>query len=182
MRRKSFIWTLGVAGVLAAPGARASAQVAPPHTVIERFMDLDGAGGQFTAVGWQVIAPLFVAAVKPEHKHFWVVTEAQPTKSEEIHGDKAVVGIWYLLLAEIDLEQLKLEPRINVKMRGTLDLRRVDGQWKIEGPVPEPRLELEPAIRCITELRARTKDQAVRRNATNTLVWLKGFRKASASH
>ena len=48
--------------------------------------------------------------------------------------------------------------------------------WRIEGPVPEPRLGVEAAIRYVTEVRANTKDAAMRKNADQTLASLRRFR------
>jgi hypothetical protein len=50
------------------------------------------------------------------------------------------------------------------------------GQWRIEGPVPEPHLTVDTAIRYVAELRASVKDPAIRRNADNTLAALKRLR------
>ena len=46
-------------------------------------------------------------------------------------------------------------------------------EWLIEGPVPEPHVSINTAIRFLTELRARAKDEAIRKNADNTIAALK---------
>jgi hypothetical protein len=48
--------------------------------------------------------------------------------------------------------------------------------WRIEGPVPEPHLTVDAAIRYVTKIRTDTKDATIRKNADETLATLKRFR------
>jgi hypothetical protein len=46
-------------------------------------------------------------------------------------------------------------------------------EWRIEGPMPEPHLTVDAAIRYTTELRKNAANDTIRQNADRTLATLK---------
>jgi hypothetical protein len=47
--------------------------------------------------------------------------------------------------------------------------------WKIEGPLPEPLVTVDKAIRYLTELRDKSPDPVIKKNADHTLAKLKSL-------
>jgi hypothetical protein len=60
-----------------------------------------------------------------------------------------------------------------MKFRGPTILVRVDGRWKVQGPVPSrPGVSWQAVLRHATELRDTTADPTIKRNAARTVAVL----------
>ena len=101
----------------------------------------------------------------------------------------------YIDLLEMDSETASIEPdRLppgGIKVRNDFTLILTNGPpprasgdgvagdagaspvWKIERPVPPPRVTVDAAIRHVTELRDKTTDDRIRKNAVRALASLK---------
>ena len=61
-----------------------------------------------------------------------------------------------------------------MKFRNPANLVRVDGRWKVQGPIPrQPGVAWQAILRHATELRDTTTDPAIKRNASRTIAALK---------
>ena len=173
-------------GLMAATGGPALPQVPSAEDVFARFCELDSQGGQLTPDGWQKIAALFVNPGTPQHDRI-IVTDRGGQLRPAPEGAKVAVGREHIQYGQIDLPQVRfsavdgLPPGAKIR-EAFMHVVKMPGpggalQWRIEGPVPEPHLTVDAAIRYVTEIRADTKDAATRRNADRTLAALKHIRK-----
>jgi hypothetical protein len=164
-------------------------------TVVERFCNLDAKGEQLTAGGWQKVAALFVNPGVPRRDWAMVVKDFEvipaPERSRRARKKGAVsFYVEYTPVGMIDSSEARfsaLPPTILVapsffiiqqtgQASGPSDQGGEFAGWRIEGPVPEPHLTLDAAIRYATELRAHATTDALRKNADNMLAALKRFR------
>jgi hypothetical protein len=100
-------------------------------------------------------------------------------------GDTAEFYVEYVELGRIDTSKVSFSSPLppGMKVRAGFYVAKQPGsrsgeaaEWKVRGPVPQPHLTLDTAIRYATDLRASTKDAAVRANADKTIAALKRFR------
>lgn len=190
MARGLKVGILAAIGLIAADTAL-SQTLSPVDAVCARFKELDSQGEQLTPDGWQRVAALFVNPGKPQLGKILVIDgggllRSTPERTRaEFKDGKGFAGWEYVLWGQINLPEVRfseangLPPGIKVKEESRLT--RVPGpsgvpEWRIEGPVPVPRLTVESATRYVTEVRANTKDATVRKNADRTLAILKQFR------
>ena len=152
--------------------------------VFRRFCKLDSQGGQLTSNGWREIAELFVNPGTPRRARIIVSDGGGPLRSVP-EGGKIGVGREWIQYGQIDLPQVRfsavdgLPP--GIKVRDSMYVAKISGadgigQWRIEGPVPEPVVTVDTAIAYVTGVRMSTKDPITRRNAERTLATLKHFR------
>jgi hypothetical protein len=172
-------------GLMAATGGPALPQVPSAEDVFARFCELDSQGGQLTSDGWQKIAALFVNPGTPRHDRI-IVTDRGGQLRPAPEGGKVGVGREHLQYGQIDLPQIRfsavdgLPPGAKIR-EAFMYVVKVTGpggaqEWRIEGPVPEPHLTVDAAIRYVNEIRANTKDATIRKNADRTLAALKHIR------
>jgi hypothetical protein len=166
------------------PHPRSSLSKESGEQVFARFCKLDAQGGQLTADGWRNIAALFV---NPGNRRLGriVVTDGAGPRGASHEGEKIGVGRDYIKVGQIDIPRLRFSaveglPAGVIVREDFGYLLKVPGangvqKWRIGGPVPEPRVTVETAIRYVTEVRAKTIDAAIKRNADRTLAALKYF-------
>jgi hypothetical protein len=162
-----------------------SASIAVPKTptrVVEEFCRLDADGRQLTPDGWRTISSLFVEPGTPHHGKVTIVKDCAVSDARIADGDKADVYAEYLALAILNPETAALEqgslPPGGVSVRNDFHLILTDANsphaaWRITGPVPEPHMTVDAAIRYVTALRDKTTDPRIRKNAERALVGLK---------
>jgi hypothetical protein len=186
MHHAFMIRTLAAIGLLAATGGRVLSQTPSAADVFARFCELDSQDAQLTRDGWQKIAALFVNPGTPRRGRIIVTDDRGGPLLPAPEGRKIGVGRLYILFGQIELPRVRfsavdgLPPGAKIKEEG-LYVVKISGpggteEWRIEGPVPEPHLTVIAAIRYVTEVRASTKDAAIRKNADETLAALKRFR------
>jgi hypothetical protein len=101
-------------------------------------------------------------------------------------GEKIGVGREHLLFGQIKLPEVRfsavdnLPPGIKVRGHFTYEVKVTGAsgstEWRIEGPVPEPVVTVDAAIRYVTVLRGNTADPIIRKNVDRTLAALTHFR------
>ncbi|MGO9095237.1 MAG: hypothetical protein ACLQGV_08435 [Bryobacteraceae bacterium] len=171
-------------GPLVAAGGSVLAQVAPAGTALVRFCELDLQGEQLTPEGWQKVAALFERPGAPRRDEIIVVKDFGGSRPIFEKG-RAGFYVEYVELGRIDLLNARFSSPLppGIKVRAEFHLTKQPaggssraGEWRIEGPVPEPHVGVDAAIRCATELRAKAKDAAIKKNADRTLTALGRFR------
>jgi hypothetical protein len=121
----------------------------------------------------------------PRHDRI-IVTDRGGQLRPAPEGGKVGVGREHLQYGQIDLPQIRfsavdgLPPGAKIR-EAFMYVVKVTGpgggqEWRIEGPVPEPHLTVDAAIRYVNEIRANTKDATIRKNADRTLAALKHIR------
>jgi hypothetical protein len=196
MQPRFIFKALFVLGTIGGIAASTSSQPSP-RDVLERFCELDAAGKQLGTEGWQEIATLFVQPESPRSEKIIVIRDfvvSQPTLNDK----KAEFYVEYIYLGQIDLSRLQFSrlpdfPPGPSKVRSAFNLVSVtDGiaagssgssqaqaptpEWRIAGSPPEPHLTIGTAISYVTQMRDKTTDASVRRNAGKTLAALSRLR------
>jgi hypothetical protein len=151
--------------------------------VFARFCKLDAQGGQLTPDGWQEVVALFVNPGTRQRKRI-IVSDGGGTLRPSTESGRIGVGREYILYGQIDIPQLRFSAAdglpANVKVRTGTYMLKVSSasggmEWRIEGPVPEPVVNVDAAIKFVTQQRDETGDSAIRANANRTLTALKRF-------
>lgn len=170
--------------LLAVTGGSAYSQTPSPREVLKRFCDLDAQGEQLSPDGWKKVAALFVSPGEPRRVTIVVVRDFV-VSTPSLEKDRAEFYVEYVELGRIDLSKMRFYSPLpsGIKVRAGFYAARQPGagpgeaaEWKIQGPVPEPHLTVDMAIRYATDLRASAKDDAVRTNADKTLAALRRIR------
>ena len=160
------------------------AQTRSAEDVFARFCELDSQGGQLTADGWQRIAALFVNPGSPRRDRI-IVSDSGGLLLPAPQAERVAGGREYIEYGQIDVQSVRfstvsgLPP--GVKIRTEFEAVRTQGpggavEWRIKGPLPEPVVTVDAAIRYVSEVKAKTRDAAIRKNAERTLAALKHFR------
>ena len=171
-------------GLQAVTGVSAYSQTPSPREVLKHFCDIDAQGEQLSPDGRKKVAALFVSPGAPRRTTIIVVRDFV-VSLPALEGDGAEFYVEYVELGRIDTSKLSFSSRLppGIKVRAGFYVVKQPGsgsgaavEWKIQGPVPEPHLTVDAAIRYVAELRAGAKDVAIRRNVDKTLATLKHFR------
>lgn len=181
MKMSKSVRTIVGVGLLLLAGGLAPAQAPSPRDVLEHFCELDAAGEQITPGGWEKIAALFVKPGTPRQSEVTVVRDFVVSRPL-IEKGRAEFYVEYIELGRIDVATIRFSNPLpnGIKVRAGFYVVQQSKPgsggapvWRIEGPVPEPHLTVETAIRYVTELRDRTKDPRLKRNANRTLTSLR---------
>jgi hypothetical protein len=177
--RISIILALVASGLVIPPRHLAVAQELSAKDLVMRFCELDSQGAQLTPDGWERVAAMFVAPGAPHHDRIMVVRDFDITRPVPQDGKIGFI-VYYKPLGLIDPEArftpLPHDAEVRGAMFGIKSSAHGSPEWRLEGPVPEPNLKLNAAIRHVTELRANAKDNTIRKNADRTLYMLKRLR------
>lgn len=183
MHRNLTIEALTIA-LLAATNSSLWSQTHSPEHIFALFVKLDSQGAQLTSDGWQEVAALFVTPGAPRRSRIFVTDGGGPGRPTP-EGKKVGFVRDYLQFGHIELPQLHFSAADGspggAHLRAGFDLVKVSGpngelEWRIEGPVPEPVVTIDAAIRYVIEVRANTKDAVLRNNADRTLAALRRLR------
>lgn len=174
-------------GLLFAVNSALSQELTARDAIV-RYCKLDGQGAQLTASGWKQVRALFTTSGVPPRGRIMVIRDfvvSRPFPEKGKTGfivDYTPVGWIDLLRAGFQPLPRTLEVRSDLFVIGIpgssekLKQRGKPDEWLIEGPIPQPRVTIDAAIRCLTELRASAKDVVIRKNAGKTIVALKALR------
>jgi len=172
-----------------------------PKDVLEQFIRMDADGARLTRDGWYRTSRFFVRPVlPPPHKSVLVVSDTFEVEVYEMKEDRAKVNVFFLnFYGRLD-PQLNLEPAPKREPNGALvkegmlfpyNLIRTDKhfefepgadapkevsgsvEWRIEDPRAIPAVSLATAIRYVTEMRDKSTDPAIKKNAAQTVAKLK---------
>jgi hypothetical protein len=167
--------------------------------VVEEFCHLDAEGKQLASDGWREVSAFFVQPGSLRREKVTIVRDFGLSNASISDETKADVMVEYLYVGELNSGTAVFEQALpaNMKIRVDFDLiltvkRTRSGQveaaegtteeasepvtWKILGPVPEPHITLDAAIRYATEMRDKTSSAVIKKNAERTLAALKGQR------
>ena len=159
-----------------------------PRDVLVRFCELDSQGKQLSSDGWQEIASLFTAATEPRWDKI-IVFRDYVVSLPALSGPRAEFYVEYINLAQLDpsTARLSLVPPIMVRdgfdlvlgnqhsaiqSAGSVRQANMPEGWRIEGSPPVPHLTVQAAIRFVTELRNKARNNVVKKNADRSLATL----------
>jgi hypothetical protein len=190
-------------GVIACSAQVPKAQK-PTELVIRRYEKFIADGSLLTPEGWKRASKLFdTSDPYPRNGEIWVVSTGGLVGEDWVKEDRAQVETkWNDSFGTID-SSLRLKPPdasgsimmgeifslvfihqpSGTKGAGEASETAGLGEWKIEGPRHVRTATVPVAIRYVTEMRDRSNDPVIRRNADKTIAALKrlGHRCGSAS-
>jgi len=189
MHHCSIVTVVAGVGLLAATAGSVFSQPPSARDVLERFCDLDAQGKQLTPAGWRTVAALFATPGAPRRDEIIVVKDFV-VSHPALEKGKAEFYVEYVQLGRIDPTQARFSRLPQMKVRAGFyvikqpgpgvadgsDRAEKPGEWRIEGSPPEPHLTVDAAIRYATRLLASAGDDAIKRNARQTLSALKRLR------
>ena len=178
-------------GLLPATAIPGLAQTPSPRDVVERFCKLDAQGEQLSPAGWNKLAALFVNPGARRIDGVMVIRDCVVGRPHPEEG-RVVFGVACTPLGEIDSAEARFSPiPPEVKVKGGFSVIKQPGrgsaessrpneelaEWRIEGPMPGPRLSVDAAIRYVAELRRNASNDTIGKNAEKALASLKRYRK-----
>jgi len=177
-----------IASVAQVPGVQK-----PTELVIRQYEKFIADGSLLTPEGWKRASKLFDRSdAYPPNGEIWVVSTGGLVGEDWVKGDRAQVETkWDDSFGTID-SSLRLkppDPSGSIMMAEIFSLVFVHqpsktkgsgeapeaaslGQWKIEGPRNVRTVAVSAAIRYVTEMRDKSNDPVVRRNADKTIAAL----------
>jgi hypothetical protein len=171
-------------GLLVATSGSVLCQGPSARDVLERFCELDAQGEQLTPDGWKKIRALFVAPGAPQRDEIVVVKDFV-VSLPAFEKATAEFYVEYIQLGRIDPLRVRFSPLPPLKVRAGFYVTKQSGpgsggaepaEWRIIGPVPEPHVTVDTAIRYAGELREKARDVGTRKRADRMLAALKHFR------
>ncbi|MGO9453841.1 MAG: hypothetical protein ACLQDV_22735 [Candidatus Binataceae bacterium] len=153
-------------------------------------------GDLLTAKGWEKTSGFYVqTGPPPENSSFQVMSNDWAAGPITVRGESADVGVGYIAAGKIDsmlrytpppripymktgiMYHLTLVPGYNVMYGSdgkTIVSKKPSGTrgWQIEGPRGMPWTTVNTAVRYVLEMREKTTDPVVRKNADETLTKL----------
>ena len=169
----------------------------PPKEVVEQFWKFETEGGRLTPEGWRKAA-IFFLHPNPilQKKTIAVISRKYEYSVDErwINGNEAEIANGCFDLGRIDdsLHYTPPDPRYHktavlyhlvltdkhweIGPDGVTE-KEITGPpaWRIKNPEPVLWLTVDTAIRYISEMRDKTKDSTIRKNAEQTLTKLKNL-------
>jgi hypothetical protein len=192
---KSSLATALVLGVTISSAQAPANPPKSPNEVVAEFFQFEANGGRLTTDGWHRADKFFVHPIPPPHSEkIFVVSKDYSVWDDhtKIKGNTAVVTVGTLPVGDIDpafhfarskyykgywtydliLTETHSEPSPN---GGTTEARGAP-EWRIKEPDPFVTLTVATAIRYVTEMRDKTTDPTIKKNADETLAKLKSLR------
>jgi hypothetical protein len=174
--RLSTILALAATGLVIPPRDSAVAQELSARDFAIRYCELESRGETLSPDGWQRMAALFVAPGAPWHDRVMVVRDFGVSRPLPEQGRIGFV-VSYRPFGEIDPSEARFSPLPqSLYVKGGFFVVKQSTGWRIEGPMPQPHLTVDTAIRYATELRANAKEVAIRKNADRMISMLKRLR------
>ncbi len=169
-----------------------------PGEVLKQFCEMDAKGVRLTSQGWRKAAALFVRPEPPSPDKIIVIKDfvISPPK---IEGNRAEFYVEYIYLGQLNRSAARfLSPSFplppdpsTVRAEYSLLLADKDhkpntnesveqqetrsSEWRIEGHQPEQHITVDTAIQYVTQIRDKTADPVIRKNANKTLATLKRY-------
>jgi len=193
---KRLLITLVVFSVIGANAQSPIVSGFSPKDIVEQFVKMDVEGERLTLEGWHRADALFTKPSKPPHPEVLVVIAKRYAVSAAT--DKANTTEYYMGYEEvgrIDTNSLRFAPsNSGIETRSfdkyTVVLSAVNripetakanghegtasSEWRIDGTQPTAmHLTAAAAMRYVTQMRDKTKDPAIKKNANQTLAKLK---------
>lgn len=189
------ILTVGAASILAQSPKDG---VKLPKEIVQEFWEMEMGGGRLSTDGWNRAAVFFVHTSPPSQDKVVTVTFAGSSVDEAARtGSKSEVYLECTEAGRID-SMLRFEPSAHYSLADKMmckysltftdkhweyrpnreKLREVTGrpEWRITEEPTELRISVATAVRYVTEMRSKTKDPALQKNADQTLAELSRFR------
>jgi hypothetical protein len=169
-----------------------SAMEKPPREVLQTFCESDAQGKRLTPEGRKELAELFTQPDSASLGHIIIVRDFV-VSPPALTQSRAEFYVEYIYLAQLDPMTLRLsrvpgQPSTPVKVRDGFNLvlkanstgsaqsaRTTESGWLILGAPPTPHITPATAIRYVTELRDRTQDELIRKNANETVRSLRRY-------
>jgi hypothetical protein len=160
-----------------------------PEDVVRRLCEADASGSRLAPAGWYAVDSVFLRPEVFSSNVNLVVKEGDCASiSSETKGNRATVGIEYLMVGQLDPSMrfsrpgeatgpIKLRSFYTLVLTDTYWIRTTDSnreahgpnKWKIVKFQSQQVVSVATAIRYIRQVREQTKDPAVRANADRSL-------------
>ncbi len=172
------------------PGQTIATQRSSPRASLDQFLKMEINGDLLTSEGWNKVGVLLVHShARPSDKPFTVVGENYSVHEISSRGNQADLFVTFRDLGKID-PSLRYsppdarDPEVVVRYHLLLigkptpagqGARNVAGarQWRIENPQRTLWIGLHAATQYVAEMRDKTTDPAIQKNADATLMQLK---------
>lgn len=186
-----------------------TASIESPAHVMRRFAELESRGRGLAPDGWRELAKFFVKPPEPQWNKILVVGDFGYGQAA-IEGNKAELVADYVsagaldsslrLLHEEETESVAPLSRACCTAEGLVytfvfsekhwesapdgTTKEITGPlaWRIEKYPPEPWITIDTAIRYVTEMRDKTTDPAIKKNADHTLSVLQRLVEPGVKH
>ncbi len=159
--------------------ASQNVQAASAKDVVEQFVKLDVEGARLMPQGWNQASLLFTRQADPSQPSLLVVIAKRYGVSQDTTKENYFV-LGYDDIGHIDPSTLLFTPTHVPMVMWWYKGYRVEltkSGWRIEGAQPsEMHVGADAAMRWVKEVRDRTADPAIQRNANQTLVRPKPYR------
>jgi hypothetical protein len=180
--KRSFLLMVVVAVTVFSGLAKASTK--SPKDVVEQFVKMDVEGARLTPEGWHDADALFVKPSEPPQLEILVVIAWRYAVSEAPDkGDKTQFLMGYEEVGRVSTSSLHFAPSNSGDVMWSFEKYTIVStdmplEWRIDGVQPvEMHLSADAAIRYVTQMRARTSDPAIQKNADRALAKLSRFHK-----
>jgi hypothetical protein len=179
--KTSFLLT---AVALAVLSGLVKASTLSPKNVVEQFVKMDVEGARLTSEGWHEADALFVKPSEPSQpKDLVVIAWRYAISDGPAKENTADFYMGYAEVGRVSTSSLHFAPTNSRDVMWSFDKYTVVStdmplEWRIDGVQPvEMHLSAEAAIRYVTEMRARTSDPAIQKNADQALAKVTRFLK-----
>lgn len=196
---KKRLLTLGLLFVLAASVAAQSSAEQSVKAVLQRYRKMDADGERLTPRGWYKASAFFIKPSPPPQHYVVTVMPGEIVGKPLVTGNRAEVWVEYYAEGRID-SSARFERTLAPTLKGPIPSRQqyyllltdshwefgrngeatkeVKGppEWRIETFESEPRIMIETAIRYLTQLRNKSSDPVIRKNAARSIAALRRLR------
>lgn len=119
--------------------ARLAAAAGDPQAVVRRFCAADAVGARVAVLSWPNIAPLVSWALEPAWDHVVLITgyEVGSPRFQEGSDDTLVLPVRYSTAGQLSALGFDAVQQVEPV---DLQLKVIDGEWRILGPPPAPHL------------------------------------------
>jgi len=191
--RLTFFTMIFVVASFAAVAKGSDDQQRSPRKVVEDFWNMEIDGGRLTPQGWNRAEQFFVRPTPmPMKKVISVVYKGSVISDPIVHGTRAEVTVDIQPQGRINSELLFIPSEsyksgLLVRLTLTDKHREQDShsrlgketigapEWRIEGAGNMLWISVDTAIRYVTEMRAKTSNPLIKKNADRTLAKLKSL-------
>ncbi len=193
MQSTSFVLMLLLTSAMAQGTPPSANEAESPKQLVERYWKLETSGERLTTQGWNKLEAFRIhPSPPPQRKVIVVVSPEFSVWDPIVNGSRATVNVdLKSIIGEISPEMRFTRHSTDAIKEGILfklehtskywelssdgkALREITGppQWRIDEPSGKIWLNVDTAIHYVTEIRNKTNDPEIKRNAVQTITRL----------